>query len=75
MKTTPPTLSKAIQRLSFALPLFFIGPIVIHNAFMNRDNIWHYLVLTFGIMFCGLGMFFMYQGLSIMMKVLFKDPN
>jgi hypothetical protein len=66
-------LSKGIKYLSGALPLLFIGPSVIYNAFMNQQNVWHYLVLAIGIIACLTAVFLMYLGLKTIMKSLFND--
>ncbi|WP_338648032.1 DUF6095 family protein [Flavobacterium sp. KS-LB2] len=73
MATNKELLSKGIKYLAGALPLLFVGPAVIYNAFMNQDNVWHYLVLAIGIIACGAAMYFMYAGLKIIMKSLFND--
>ena len=38
MATNKDLLAKAFKYLSGALPLLFMGPAVIHNAFMNQKN-------------------------------------
>lgn len=73
MATNKEVLSKGIKYLSGALPLIFIGPSLIYNAFMNKQNVWHYLVLAIGIMACLGAMFLMYLGLKTIMKSLFND--
>jgi hypothetical protein len=73
MSTNRTVLSKGIKYLVFALPLLFIGPSVIYNAFINKQNIWHYLVLAVGIFLSGLAVYFMYKGLQTIMKALFND--
>lgn len=73
METNKDVLSKGIKYLAGALPLLFIGPALIHNAFMNKQNIWHYLVLAIGIIICITAVFFMYLGLKTIMKSLFND--
>jgi putative Mn2+ efflux pump MntP len=66
-------LAKGIKYLSGALPLMFIGPSVIYNAFMNQKNDWHYLVLAIGIIACLASMYLMFLGLKIIMKGIFND--
>jgi putative Mn2+ efflux pump MntP len=66
-------LAKGIKYLAGALPLVFIGPSVIYNAFMNKQNNWHYLVLAIGIVACFGAMFLMFWGLKMIMKSLFND--
>lgn len=73
MSTNRTVLSKGIKYLVFALPLLFIGPSVIYNAFINKQNVWHFLVLAVGIFLSGLAVYFMYKGLQTIMKALFND--
>ncbi|TDE42721.1 hypothetical protein E0I26_12720 [Flavobacterium rhamnosiphilum] len=73
MATNKELLSKGIKYLAGALPLLFLGPAVIYNAFMNQQNVWHYLVLAIGIIACLAAMLLMFLGLKIIMKSLFND--
>lgn len=73
MATNKEQLSKGIKYLAWALPLLFIGPSVIYNAFMNKQNVWHYLVLAIGIMACIGAMYLMFIGLKTIMKGIFND--
>jgi hypothetical protein len=73
MATNKELLSKGIKYLAGALPLSFIGPSLIYNAFMNQQNVWHYLVLAIGIIACIAAVFLMVKGLKIMMKGIFND--
>ena len=66
-------LAKGIKYLSGALPLMFIGPTVIYNAFMNQHTNWHYIVLGIGIAACVASMYLMFTGLKIIMKGIFND--
>ncbi|MGO4816839.1 DUF6095 family protein [Flavobacterium sp. W22_SRS_FP1] len=73
MGTNKAVLSKGIKYLAGTLPLFFIGPSLIYNAFMNKQNLWHYLVLAIGIIACLGAMFLMYMGLKTIIKSLFDN--
>jgi hypothetical protein len=73
MGTNKEVLSKGIKYLAGALPLFFIGPSIIYNAFINKQNPWHYLVLAIGIIACLGAMYLMYMGLKTIIKSLFDD--
>lgn len=73
MGTNKELLSKGIKYLAGALPLLFVGPSLIYNAFMNQQNVWHYLILAIGIVACIAAMYFMYKGLKIIMQSLFND--
>jgi len=73
MSTNKELLSKGVKYLAGALPLMFLGPSLIHNAFMNQKNVWHYLVLGIGIVACLASVFLIFKGLQIMVKALFND--
>ena len=66
-------LAKGIKYLTGALPLMFIGPTIIYNAFMNQHTNWHYLVLAIGIVACLASIYLMFKGLKIIMKGIFND--
>ena len=74
MSTDKETLAKGIKYLFGSLPLMFIGPIVMYNAFMNKHTHWHYLVLVIGCLFCFTAVFLAFRGLQTIMKALF-DGN
>ena len=73
MSTNRELLSKSIKYLAWALPLLFIGPSFIYNAFMNKQNVWHYLVLGIGIATCIGAVYLMFLGLKTMVQSLFND--
>jgi len=66
-------LSKGIKYVTGSLPLMFIGPTVIYNAFMNQHTNWHYLVLSLGIIVCIASMYLIYTGLKTIMKGIFNE--
>jgi hypothetical protein len=72
MATNKVLLNQGIKYFIFALPLFFIGPSVIYNAFQNKHTLWHYLILAIGIFACLGAVFFMSKGLKTVMKSLFN---
>jgi len=66
-------LDKGIKNLLYALPLMFLGPSVMYNAFINKQNVWHWLVLAVGIVLCGLAVYFMFKGIKAITDALFED--
>lgn len=66
---------KGIKYAVGAIPIMFIGPSVIHNAFMNKQTNWHYLVLAIGISLCVLAVFLMYKGIQIIIKSMFDGDK
>ncbi|KAF2329222.1 hypothetical protein JI750_09985 [Flavobacterium sp. GN10] len=73
MATNKELLKKGVKYLSGALPLMFLGPTLIYNAFQNQGNNWHYLVLGIGIVACLSSMLLIFLGLKIIMKGIFND--
>lgn len=73
MSTNKELLTKGIKYLAWALPLLFIGPSVIYNAFINKQNVWHYLVLAVGIAICIGSVYLIVLGLKTMVRSLFND--
>ena len=73
MATNKELLTKSIKYLSWSLPLLFIGPSLIYNAFVNKNNVWHYLVLAIGILTCLAAVYLLFLGLRTMMRSLFDD--
>lgn len=73
MATNKELLLKGIKYLTGALPLMFIGPSLIYNAFQNQHTNWHYLVLGIGIVACLSSMLLIFLGLKIIMKGIFND--
>jgi Family of unknown function (DUF6095) len=67
-------IGKGVKYLFGALPLMFIGPSVIYNAFMNKDNNWHYLVLVVGCGICITAVFLAFKGIRTITNALF-DGN
>ncbi|NGY38066.1 hypothetical protein FQU23_011155 [Flavobacterium sp. XN-5] len=73
MGTNKELLAKGVKYIAGALPLLFIGPSLIYNAFINKENLWHYLILAIGIATCGAAVYLLFQGLNTIMKSLFND--
>ena len=68
-------LEKGIKYMLYSLPLMFIGPSVIYNAFINKENVWHYLVLAIGITLSLLAVFFMFKGIKALTDALFENDK
>lgn len=71
MHTDKDILSKGIKFIAWALPCYFIGPSVIYNAFINKDNSWHYLVLGIGVVISFLAIFLTFKGLKTILNSMF----
>jgi hypothetical protein len=75
MSVNKSKLDKGIKFMLYALPLMFIGPSVIYNAFINKQNIWHWLVLAIGVFLCGLAVYFMFKGIKTLTDALFQNDK
>ncbi|MFN3969002.1 DUF6095 family protein [Flavobacterium sp.] len=75
MSVNKTLLDKGIKFMLYALPLMFIGPSVIYNAFINKQNIWHWLVLAIGIFLSGLAVYFMFKGIKTLTDALFQNDK
>ncbi len=75
MATNRNLLNKGIKYLVYSIPLIFIGPTVIYNAFMNKHTNWHYLVLALGCIMCLGAMFFIFLGIKTITDSLFDNEK
>ena len=75
MSTNKDKLAKGVKFLAGSLPLMFIGPSVIYNAFMNQHTNWHYLVLGIGITICITSVFLAFKGIKTMTDAMFDGDK
>ncbi|KAF2519280.1 hypothetical protein E0W68_05800 [Flavobacterium salilacus subsp. salilacus] len=75
MATDKKILVKGLKYMGWALPLFFIGPSVIHSSFKNQEHPLYIPVLGLGIIFCLLAIFMVAIGLKTIMKSLFENES
>lgn len=73
MPTDKILLNKGIKHFAWALPAFFIGPSIIHFAFINKLQPVFYLILMIGIAICVAAIILVFLGLKLIMKSLFND--
>lgn len=75
MPTNKDKLAKGVKFLAGSLPLMFIGPSVIYNAFMNQHTNWHYLVLGIGISICITSVYLAFKGIKTMTDAMFDGDK
>lgn len=75
MATNRRKLQKGILFLSVALPLLFIGPVVINSSFKNKEHNLYPFILGLGIICCFLAIFFIFKGISTIMKSMFDGDK
>lgn len=72
MPTNRIILAKGIKYFAYALPAMFIGPSVIHFAFINKLQPLYPLILALGIMVSLAGMWCIVMGLKTILKSIFE---
>lgn len=76
MATNKSVLAKGIKYLAAALPLLFVGPVVITSAFKNEKHPLYIYVLVLGIFLALAAMFLIFKGINTVLKSLFDgDKN
>lgn len=75
MFTNKKIIAQGIKYLAAALPLLFIGPVVINSSFKNQDSPYYELVLAIGILICALAVYCMFKGVNTIVKSFFENDN
>lgn len=75
MATNKTLLTKGIKYLAAALPLLFLGPVVITSAFKNEKHPLFVYVLILGILISLAAMFLIFKGINTVLKSLFDAEN
>lgn len=75
MATNKSVLAKGIKYLAGALPLLFLGPVVITSAFKNEKHPLYVYVLILGILIALAAMFLIFKGINTLLKSLFDAEN
>lgn len=70
MATDKKILVKGLKYMGWALPLMFLGPVVIHSSFKNQEHPLFIPIIGLGIIFCLLAILLMAFGLKTIMKSL-----
>lgn len=63
MPTNKDILNKGIKFLAWALPAVFIGPSLIHFAFINKQQALFPVILGIGILISFTGIFLIFKGI------------
>ena len=64
-------LIKGLKYLAGALPLSFVGPVVLFSSFKNQEHAWFIPILIFALVAMAAAVFLMFKGISTVMKALF----
>ena len=69
--TNKALLGKGLKFMAGALPLIFIGPVVLFSSFKNQDHPWFIPVLIIGLLALIGAIFLLFKGISTIMKAIF----
>jgi hypothetical protein len=72
MATNKIILNRGMKYLVWALPAVFIGPAIIHFAFINKQQPLYLLVLGIGITVAITGIILTFKGILTLVKSLFE---
>jgi hypothetical protein len=75
MATDKTILAKGIKYLSGALPLLFLGPMIINSAFKNENHLLYPYILALGIIIAIVAMFLIFKGIITMVKSMFDGDK
>ncbi|MFD0975164.1 DUF6095 family protein [Salinimicrobium gaetbulicola] len=69
--TNKSLLMKGLKYLAGALPLSFLGPVVLFSSFKNQEHAWFIPILIFALVAMAAAIFLMFKGIRTVMKALF----
>jgi len=75
MATNKSILAKGVKYLAGALPLLFLGPLVITSAFKNENHPLYVYVLILGSIIALTAMFLIFKGINTVLKSLFDGDK
>lgn len=71
-QTNKVLLGKGIKFMAGALPLVFLGPVILFSTFKNQDHPWFIPILIIGFLAMIGAIFLLFKGLNTIMKALFN---
>ncbi|HET8753925.1 MAG TPA: DUF6095 family protein [Salinimicrobium sp.] len=69
--TNKEVLAKGLKFMAGALPLAFLGPVIIFSAFKNQEHPYYIPILIAGILAMFAAILLLFKGISVIIKALF----
>lgn len=66
---------KGLKNMFGALPLLFLGPVLIHSSFKNQEHPLFIYILILGILVCSFAVYIAYKGIKIIIDGLFNEEK
>ncbi|WP_010179931.1 DUF6095 family protein [Aquimarina agarilytica] len=70
-RTNKEVLAKGVKTLAMALGAIGLGPVIVYNAFMNKEHPLFLVALIPGILIMLLAIFLILKGINLMLKSFF----
>ncbi|HLW63652.1 MAG TPA: DUF6095 family protein [Flavobacterium sp.] len=64
---------KGLQKVFIAMPLMFVGPVIIYSSFKNSEHPLYYIILSLGCLMCLFSMYLFFMGLKTLVSGIFND--
>jgi hypothetical protein len=71
-KTNREILVKGLKTMGFSLACMFLGPILIHMAFSNKEKPLYIPILIISLAICSLAIYFAFKGINTILDSIFK---
>ena len=69
-------LKKGIKKMFFFLFCSFLGPILLYQAFKNKEHLFYYPVVSFGLIIMIIAIYYGFSGIkTILLALLGKRKN
>ncbi len=72
-RTNKTVLARGVKHLAAAVATATLGPVVVYNAFMNKDHDWFLFVLIIGVIIMLCSIFLIFRGIKLMLDSFFKN--
>ncbi len=74
-KTDKELLLKGLKKMGLSLIFMFLGPILLHIAFSNKEKPLYIPLLILGVIICGTAMFLAFKGIQTIMNSMFNSDS
>lgn len=72
-RTNKTVLASGVKYLAASVGALALGPVIVYNAFMNKDHAYFIPVLCIGVVFMFLAIFLIIKGLKLTLDSFFKS--
>ena len=70
-RTNREVLAKGIQSLAMSLLAITLGPVILYNAFMNKEHSMFIPIMSIGVIFLFIAIFLILRGIKLILSSFF----